>query len=62
MTQTHEQSQDQELGPTRDLHLLHRLVGVVGDVDVDADRLPVIINLRRHMKTPAVLIEHGANT
>lgn len=30
---------------TRDLDPLHRLGGVVGDVDVDADRFPVIVQL-----------------
>lgn len=30
---------------TRDLDLLHRLVGVVGDVNIDADGFSVVIDL-----------------
>lgn len=37
----------QVLWRTWDLHLLHGLVGVVGDVNIDADWLPVVIDLRR---------------
>lgn len=35
---------------TRDLDLLHSLVGVVGDMDIDADGFSMVIDLRGSRK------------
>ena len=34
-------------GVTRDLHPLHTLGGVVGDLDIDTDGLTVVVQLER---------------